>query len=901
MSVELATGYVSIVPTATGIGGSMAKLLGGPAQAAGAVAGKQAGQGIASGVASGSAGIGATLKKAAVLPILGVGIAAFASAKNVDAAYNIIRAGTGKTGESLKGLQDSFKNVAGQTPADLAQVAEAVAQVSSRLGLTGEPLEKLSLGLVRISRLTGTDLKSNVGLLTRVFGDWSIKTDGQAKALDKVFRASQLTGAGIDSLSQNVVQFGAPLRQLGFDFEESIALFGKFEAEGVNIGTVFSGLKFGLKTFAKAGKEPAKALKEVMLAIKNAGSTADANKIAFASFGARAGPDLAAAIREGRFEIRDLVKQITSGKDSIAAAAGDTSTLAGKFGVLKNQAQLALAEIGKPVLEGFTNALKVAMPLISRFAEVFESLPGPIKTAASALVLFALLRGPIGALGARFAFLVPQALSAAAATEAVGAAAVTTTAQVQGATVGIGAFGARIAAGAGAAAIGIGQFVTAAGALTGNPAVLSAILSNFIPDESEVDRRWAAISKTQRKAVTQGLLAAERSGKGFEFLSNQMDRAQAELKRARKAFADNASDKTLAPFERAEARVDALKASFKAFGKQVKSAGGEVQGSIATFEQLGNIKVPAGILAGFDAKGMAAFQQTVVAAQGTFGDFTTQVVLNSGITAGSFKTLTDEAIRTAGSIRGAFASATTVVGAFGGETTISGDQFLGKLREMQTAAQDFATGLKLAAALGVDTGLLKTIAEAGPKALPELKGLLDAVRIHGVGAINETQFGITAATDAAVGTLTARQASDAVKFAQWGTTAGTAGGKAVGDAMTNSLVPAVQRGVDRARILIEGLFGTFGPVSRGSGIKSFGSGGRLRANEPAIVGERGRAELWWPDTAGTIIPQSAASIVSGASAPVVVNLYALKPDAAVGRMIGEAVDKYRGRGGRRGA
>jgi phage-related minor tail protein len=276
---------------------------------------------------------------------LAAGKGLFEVGKTFDQVNDTIRVGTGATGKALKGLQDDAKAVGRNVPAEFADIGTAVADLNTRLGLTGKPLQDMSARFLNLSRITGTDLATNIADITRVFGDWGIKSRDQAGAMDKLFRASQATGAGIDSLSQQVVQFGAPLRQMGFSFEQSLALFGKFEKEGVNIETVMSGMRQGLGRMAKAGEAPAETFRRVSEEIKNAGSVGEANAISLELFGQRAGPDMAAAIREGKFELDDLVNTITNGTDTINAAAKDTESFAEQWQMFKNRVLVGLEPI----------------------------------------------------------------------------------------------------------------------------------------------------------------------------------------------------------------------------------------------------------------------------------------------------------------------------------------------------------------------------------------------------------------------------------------------------------------------------------------------------------------------------------------------------------------------------
>ena len=56
-----------------------------------------------------------------------------------------LRVGTGATGEALEGLKDITKNLAKNVPADFKDIGTAVADINTRLGLTGKDLDSLIL------------------------------------------------------------------------------------------------------------------------------------------------------------------------------------------------------------------------------------------------------------------------------------------------------------------------------------------------------------------------------------------------------------------------------------------------------------------------------------------------------------------------------------------------------------------------------------------------------------------------------------------------------------------------------------------------------------------------------------------------------------------------------------
>lgn len=306
------------------------------------------------------AGFGAKAKVAllatgAAAAAIGVGIVKLGA--SFDDAYDTIRVGTGATGKDLDKLKGSFKNVVSSVPTDFGKASTAIADLNTRTGLTGKPLEKLSKQMLEMTRLTGGDLSGNIAGVTRVFGDWSISTGKQSDTMDYLFKVSQSTGIGIESLSSKVVQFGAPLRQLGFDFETSAAMLGKWEKEGVNTEAVLAGMKIGLGKLSKAGKEPVKALADVSAAIKGAGTAGEANRIAIETFGQRAGPDMAAAIREGRFDLDELMATLKASPETIMGAAKSTESFGEKWQVFKNKVLVGLEPLASRAFTAIGNGM----------------------------------------------------------------------------------------------------------------------------------------------------------------------------------------------------------------------------------------------------------------------------------------------------------------------------------------------------------------------------------------------------------------------------------------------------------------------------------------------------------------------------------------------------------------
>ena len=297
--------------------------------------------------------------------LLAVGAAAVKMVTDYDAGVDAIRAGTGATGKALDGLVDTFGRAAKRVPDDLATVGTVIAELNTRTGATGDTLEDLAVNLLDFSRITKTDVNDNVRASTRLFGDWSIATQDQAETLDEVFRASQRPGSASIGSSELVVDFGAPMRLLGFSFEESDRAPGQVGEGGRQhrddaLGPQVRGED---ARRARASRPPTWA-RPCAARSRRSASRRDPVGASIKTFGLRAGPDLAAAILEGRFATDDLVASIVNGTDTIAAATADTKDLGELWSQIFNTATVAVGEKLLPVLDGLLVWITANLPAI---------------------------------------------------------------------------------------------------------------------------------------------------------------------------------------------------------------------------------------------------------------------------------------------------------------------------------------------------------------------------------------------------------------------------------------------------------------------------------------------------------------------------------------------------------
>jgi hypothetical protein len=168
------------------------------------------------------------------------------------------------------------------------------------------------------------------------------------------------------TLSTQLYKYGAGLRGMGFDLESSVALLSQFEKQGVNVERIMGSLSMGLGRMAREGITDAEeAFRQLMQEIQNAESVTEATRLAIEVFGSRAGPDMALAIREGRFSIEELIDTLREADGAIQQASDSTDKFGEKWARTKNKIMMALEPIGREIL----NIAESAMPRLEAEAD----------------------------------------------------------------------------------------------------------------------------------------------------------------------------------------------------------------------------------------------------------------------------------------------------------------------------------------------------------------------------------------------------------------------------------------------------------------------------------------------------------------------------------------------------
>lgn len=350
--------------------------------------------------------VGGSLSKNITAPIAAAGTAAYAAWMSVDEAYDNIAVGTGATGDALSKLQESFDNVFAKAPFDAMDISNSLADLNTRFGFTGKVLEDASEKFLRFASVNKTDVSNAVALVSRAMGDAGIPAEEYTSVLDALTTASQASGISIDALTGNITKYGAPMRALGYTTEESIAIFASWEKAGVNTEIAFSGMKKAISNFSAEGKDAKVEFKKTLEEIAKCPDIASATTKAIEVFGTKAGPDLADAIKGGRFEFEEMLKLVESSSGQLDASFEATMDPADKAKVALNNLTLAGAALGDVIQSALGPVFESLADILKDFTEWFKNLNpeirqtivivgGIIAAVGPFLVLIGALAGPI--------------------------------------------------------------------------------------------------------------------------------------------------------------------------------------------------------------------------------------------------------------------------------------------------------------------------------------------------------------------------------------------------------------------------------------------------------------------------------------------------------------------------
>lgn len=293
----------------------------------------------------------------------------------IDEAMDTVTTKTGLTGEALLGLQEIAKGIATSLPATTFQEsADAVGELNTQFGLTGDTLQSAAEYLLKYSKITGEDISNSAINAKKAIDAYGLSNEDLARVLDSVTKVGQDTGQSYDSIFQKAIDGAPQIKMLGLSFEEGATLIGRFEKSGIDSSAALASLSKATVNYAKNGKTLTEGLNETVNAIQNATSKTEAIRIASEVFGSKAAPRMVDAIQRGAFSFNDLAEAAQNSSGTVSTTFDETIDPIDKLTTYSNKAKEGLAEVGGKLLETVIPALEPLMGMLESAVNWFTSL-----------------------------------------------------------------------------------------------------------------------------------------------------------------------------------------------------------------------------------------------------------------------------------------------------------------------------------------------------------------------------------------------------------------------------------------------------------------------------------------------------------------------------------------------
>jgi len=330
-------------------------------------------------------------------PIVAVGTASMAAFNEVDSAYDTVIKKTGAAGAAAQGLYDIVDNLATSIPTDFDTAANAVGEVNTRFGLTGDDLETLSAQFIKFAKLNDTDVTSSIDSVQKALSAFGLGSDHADTLLNRLNITGQETGVSVDTLTSGLIQNGTAFQEMGLNIYQSTALMGQLEKSGANSETVMQGLRKALKSAAKDGKPLNQALDELQSAIENDEDGMTGLNAAYELFG-KSGDQIYGAVKNGSLDFRELGASMSDSAGSVSKTFETTLSPMDEWKTTLNELKLAGAEVGSVIGELLAPMLQKAADVIRDLKAKWDELsPGTQQAIITAAGILAVV-GPIVAL-----------------------------------------------------------------------------------------------------------------------------------------------------------------------------------------------------------------------------------------------------------------------------------------------------------------------------------------------------------------------------------------------------------------------------------------------------------------------------------------------------------------------
>lgn len=399
--IEVAQATITVTPVLSGAQETLTKEMNSAAGNAGTEAGKSAGSNMMTSMGKQMTSVGKNMTATVTAPIMAIGTASAAAWKEVDTGLDTIIQKTGASGDELTSMRDILGNVTATIPTDFATAGEAIGEVNTRFGLTGDALEELSGQFIKFADLNGQDVSSSIDSVSGMMAAMGVEAGDAGRMLDALNVVGQQTGVDVGTLADTISSNAAQFKEMGLSVEDSAALLGQMSMAGLDSSTAMMGLKTAMKNATEDGESMQDALAGFDEIMQSNASESDKLAAAYELFGTRAGGAIYNAVSDGTLNLSDFTSSLEGFEGSVSETFAATQDPMDTFTTTMNQLKSVGADIFESVAPTLVEALQGIADIVETVSDKWNSLDEDTQEFIIKAAEIAAVVGPILAIGGK--------------------------------------------------------------------------------------------------------------------------------------------------------------------------------------------------------------------------------------------------------------------------------------------------------------------------------------------------------------------------------------------------------------------------------------------------------------------------------------------------------------------
>lgn len=321
------------------------------------------------------------------------------TAKILDEANSTIVQGTGATGDSLKSLNESarevYKNMKNAN-ADMSDVSGVVAELNTRLGSMDGELVDLSDKVLKFSKVTGMDAVDSVDSIVDIIKRWDLDIESTDDLLDNLVTTNQACSLSIDEITGYLIKNKTQFEELGYNLDESLALITAIADSGGDVSSVMGGMQKAVSKLAEKTNDVPGAFEQAIAAMQSCNDVSSALQAKVGStgltiedvFGKRAAQEIATTFINGGGNIDDFLAKLRENDNALNTTAENSETMADRYSQSTNNLNETLSAEFLPVLSEVYDIISNSINFLAEHNGILISIGIVIGTITGILLIY---------------------------------------------------------------------------------------------------------------------------------------------------------------------------------------------------------------------------------------------------------------------------------------------------------------------------------------------------------------------------------------------------------------------------------------------------------------------------------------------------------------------------------